>query len=146
MKLWEVPALLPVALRFRAPLFVPYRTTPVAVRSVEKVMPTLVLPESALFTLEASDTRLTRIEVDPVFPARSVARAVIVLSPPVRLVTVFNQVAHEIVAAAPFTRTLATPQESVTAPENTIEPLTVAPLACDVIVMIGAIVSPTLVL
>lgn len=109
-------------------------------------MTALVLPESALFTFEASDTRFTRIEVDPVFPAMSVARAVTVLTPPVRLLMVFDHVPHEMVAAPPFTMTLATPQESDTAPENTGKPLTVAPLACDVIVTIGAIVSPAFVL
>lgn len=142
VKLWVVPEVLPVSVELNAPLFVPYRTTPVALKSVEKAIIVLVEPERELLILDASDTRFMRIEVDPVFPARSVARAVIVLSPPVRLLRVFDQVFHERVAALPLRSTLATPQESVTVPENVGEPLTRAQLECDVIATIGAIISP----
>ncbi len=141
MKECVVPGLVPVALRLNAPLLVPYRTTHVDDKSVAKAMETAVVHESVAVTFEVNDTRSTSIEVEPVFPDRSVATTLIVLTPPTRLVKAFDQVPVQRVAVAPFTKTLAMPPVSVAVPENTGEPLTRAPLECDVIVTIGAIVS-----
>lgn len=129
MKLCVVPGIVPVALKFNSPLLVPYRTIPVAERSVLKVMVALVVPESVAFAFEANDTRVTTMEVDPVFPERSVARAVMVFAPFTRLLITFDQVPELTVAVIPFTETLATPPESDTVPEKVGEPVTVAPLA-----------------
>lgn len=58
--------------------------TPVAVRSVAKVITALVLPESSTLVLSGNDIRFNERDVDQVFPEISVAIAVTVLSPPVR--------------------------------------------------------------
>ncbi len=137
----DVPGLVPVALRLNAPLLVPYRTTHVADRSVAKAMTVLVVPESVAVISEVNDTRFTSIEVEPVFPNRSVATTLMIFTPPVRLLITFDQVPVQRVAAAPFTKTLAMPPVSVVVPENTGEPLTRAPLECDVIATTGAMVS-----
>ncbi len=146
MKLCDVPGVVPVALRFNELLPVPYITTPVALMSVLNVMTALVVPDNSTFTFEGSDTRFTSMEAAPVFPAVSVAITVIVLDHPVRPETTFDHVHVPSVAAEPFTVTLATHPVSVTVPEIVGEPVTVAPLACEVIATNGATVSLVLTL
>ena len=108
-------------------------------------MTALVVPESATFVLRGIDTRLSMTEVDPVLPARSVATTSTVLSPPVRSYTVLDQVPDPRVAVSQFTITLATHPVSVTLPERVGNPVTISLFTCDVIVTIGATVSPLLV-
>jgi hypothetical protein len=67
-----------------------------------------------------------------------------VLSPPVRSYTGLDQVPDPRVAASPFTRTLATPPVSVTVPVRVGAPVMISLLTCDVIVTIGATISPLL--
>lgn len=81
--------------------------------------------------------------VDPVLPELSVATAVMVLAPGARLESVFDHVPDPRVAAPPFTDTLTSPPESKNVPETTGEPLTVAPLECDVMAMAGDVLSVT---
>jgi hypothetical protein len=129
LKLCEVTRFVPVSLRFNWPLFVPYRITPVVDRSVLKEIMALAIPMSSTFTLEASEIRFTTMEVDPVFQEKSVAIAVMVLAPFVKLVITLVHVPKSRVAPDPFTKTLATPPESETVPVKVTEPVIIAPLA-----------------
>jgi hypothetical protein len=129
LKLCEVTRFVPVSLRFNWPLLVPYRITPVVDRSVLKEIMALAIPMSSTFTLEASEIRFTTMEVDPVFQEKSVAIAVIVLAPFVKLGITLVHVPKSRVAPDPFTKTLATPPESETVPVKVTEPVIIAPLA-----------------
>jgi hypothetical protein len=84
-------------------------------------------------------------EVDPVFPDRSVATTVTVLSPPLRSNTGLDQVPDPRVAVSQFTATLAIHPLSDTVPESVGNPITLSLFTCDVIVTMGATVSPLLV-
>lgn len=84
--------------------------------SVEKVIPTLVAHERTTLVAIAIDTLLSMMEVDPVFPARSVATIATVLSPPLRLGTGLDQLPDPRVAVSQLTTTLATHPVSVTVP------------------------------
>ena len=94
--------------------------------SVENVTIELVVHESTTLVLSGIDTRSRITEVDPVFPARSVAMISIVLSPPVRSYTGLDQLPDPRVAASPFTRTLATHPVSVTVPVRVGTPVTMS--------------------
>lgn len=120
---------LPVALALSAPELIQYCTTPVAERSVENVILALVLPDNSAFILEGREIRFNRIEVDPVFPARSVAITVIVLLQPLSDVSVLDQVPDPSVAREPLTSTLAMSPESDVVPEIVDNHVTVLPLA-----------------
>ena len=90
----------------------------------------LVAPESVAFALETRGTRLSTVEVDHVFPAASVAMTTIVLGPGARPVSVLENVPDQNVAGLPSTVTLVILLSvSVTVPDSTGEPVTVAPLA-----------------
>ncbi len=90
----------------------------------------LVAPESVAFALEARGTRLSTVEVDHVFPAASVAITMSVLGPGARPMSVLENVPDQNVAGLPFTVTLVILLSvSVTVPDSTGEPVTVAPLA-----------------
>lgn len=115
-----------------------------AVISVEKLTIALVVPDNATFIFDARATRLSTIEFDPVFPVKSVAMAVIVFVHPTRFEMTFDQVHQLSVALEPFTIILVTQILSDIVPEIVGEPVTVAPLACDVIAMTGAMVSAVL--
>ncbi len=89
-----------------------------------------VAPESVAFGLEARGTRLSTVEVDHVFPAASVAMTTSVFGPGARLVSVFENVPDQNIAGDPFTVILVILLSvSVTVPDSTGEPVTVAPLA-----------------
>lgn len=142
VKLCVLPAADPVRVVAPArPESVPKIRIPVAVRSVEKVTPALVAPESVAFMSEVRETRLRVMEVDPVFPEVSVAIAVTVFAPEARSKRTFDQVPDPRVAAPPLTVTLATPPESDTVPEMVGFPLIVALLRGDTIEIIGSVVS-----
>ncbi len=115
--------------------------THVDTRSVEKVIIALVAQESVLLIPEVRGTRLRTIEVDPVFPERSVATILIVLSPHERETFILYQLPVQRVARAQFTVTLATHPESETVPKSVGVPVTRALLRCDVIAIIGLVVS-----
>jgi hypothetical protein len=115
--------------------------TPVAVISVEKVITALVAPESATLVLSGIATRSRMTDIAPVFPARSVATILTVLSPPVRSYTGLDQVPVPRVAVSQFTTTLATQPVSVTLPVRVGTPVTISLLLCDVTVTTGATLS-----
>ena len=102
----------------------------------------LVVPESATFVLRGIDTRLSMTDLDPVFPARSVATTSTLLSPPLRSNTVLDHVPDPRVAVSQFTITLATHPVSDTVPESVGNPVTISLFTCDVIVTRGASTSP----
>lgn len=120
---------MPVAVKFNAPELVPYRTTPVAERSVEKVTIALVVPERETFVPDVSGIRLSTIEVDPVLPAVSVAMTVTTFAHPVRESAALDHVPGASVADDPLTVTPTTHPASDTVPESVGAPVTVAPLA-----------------
>lgn len=73
---------------------------------------------------------MSTVEVDHVFPAASVAMTTSVFGPGARLVSVFENVPDQNIAGDPFTVILVILLSvSVTVPDSTGEPVTVAPLA-----------------
>jgi hypothetical protein len=130
-----------VAVMFSDPDIVPNRTTPVAEKSVEKTITALVVPERLTPISEGSDTRFRIRDVEPVFPARSVAIMVRVFAHCERLVSDVDQVHDPSVASVPLTFTLAIPPVSVTSPERRGTHVTVALFTCEVILTVGDTVS-----
>lgn len=123
------------------PELTPYRTIPSTLKSVEKVIVALLSPERVLLIFDVAETRFRVSEVDPVFPARSVAMTVITLGPAGSPVRIFDHVPVPRLARLPLTVTLAIPPVSDTVPAIVGAPVTRSLLLCDVMAIRGRVVS-----